>query len=322
MENLKINNSLFSVIVPVYGVKDYLPKCIESVLNQTFSDYELILVDDGSIDGSGLICDDYAEKDNRIRVIHKENGGLVSARKAGASESTGDYIVCVDGDDFIGPEYLKKISNCINETHADLIMDGCVWWKSDTDFVTAKVSDGYYGVPLETGFYDRSRMEKEVFPNLIENKKSKNIQNSVWGKAFKRELYVPVQLSVQNSIHMAEDTCVVKPVLFNAQSFAVLDNAEYYYRQTEASMTRSVKSYKWEAPEIISRHLENLIDMSFQDMQEQVYRNCVHLLFNVCRAHKSFKGMKTDYYKTAVKKARFSFGTKGWLARLVLSIMI
>lgn len=322
MENLEMKNPLFSVIVPVYGVKDYLPKCIESVLNQTFTDYELILVDDGSKDGSGEICDKYAEKDSRIKVIHKENCGLVSARKEGALEAKGGYVVCLDGDDFLGTSYLKNFSDCINETHADVIMDGCVWWKSDTDFVTAKVSDGYYGVPLETGFYDRSRMEREVFPDLIENRKSKNIQNSVWGKAFKKELYVPVQLSVENQIHMAEDTCVVKPVLFNAQSFSVLDNAEYYYRQTEASMTRNVKSYKWEAPEIISRHLENHIDMSFSDMQEQVYRNCVHLLFNVCRAHKSFKGMKTDYYKTAVKKARFSFGTKGWLARLVLSIMM
>ena len=88
----------FSVIVPIYNVEKYLGECIESLINQTFKNIEIILIDDGSPDNSPKICDEYAEKDNRIKVIHKENGGVTSARKVGANAATGDYIVCVDAD--------------------------------------------------------------------------------------------------------------------------------------------------------------------------------------------------------------------------------
>ena len=91
----------FSVIVPVYKVEEYLPACIESVLSQTFSDFELILVDDGSPDSCGEICDKYKETDNRIKVLHKENGGLASARKAGIQIAEGDYVFNLDSDDLI-----------------------------------------------------------------------------------------------------------------------------------------------------------------------------------------------------------------------------
>lgn len=313
--------TLFSIVVPVYGVKDYISQCIDSVQMQTFKDFELILVDDGSTDGSGKICDTYAKNDSRIKVLHKENGGLVSARKAGAKEATGEYIICLDGDDFLGNKYLENFANSIYKTGADIVMDGCVWWVNENKWTAAKVSDGFYGVSLSEGYYDRNRMEKEIFPDLIENKFSKNIQNSVWGKAFRRELYVPVQLSVSDDIRMGEDTCVVKPCIAKANSFVVNGNAEYFYRQVESSMTRSPKSYNWDAPETISLHLEKEIDTLDFDFQQQIYRNCVHLLFNVCRAHKSFSGIKKEYYRKAIKEARFSFGSKGWFARLILSIM-
>lgn len=316
------NKRMFSVIVPVYGVAEYLRDCIDSVLNQSYENYELILVDDGSKDGSGFICDEYAKIDSRIKVIHKENGGLVSARKAGAREALGEYIICLDGDDFVGKDYLKNFNDTIKNTGAEIVMDGCVWWTNDAKYSIAKVSDGYYGVPLKEGFYDRNRMEKEIFPDLVENKYSKNIQNSVWGKAFKKEIYVPIQLAVSDYVHMGEDICVVKPCITKANSFAVNANAEYFYRQIESSMTRNPKSYKWDAPEIISLHLEKNISVQEYDFQQQIYRNCVHLLFNVCRVHKSFSGIKKDYYRKAIKEARFSFGSKGWFARLILSIML
>ncbi len=92
---------LFSIVVPVYKVEGYIEKCIKSIQVQTFEDYELILIDDGSTDGSGKICDDYASKDGRISVIHKENGGVVSARNAGLSVAKGKYILFVDADDWI-----------------------------------------------------------------------------------------------------------------------------------------------------------------------------------------------------------------------------
>ena len=96
----------FSVIVPVYKVEEYLPACIESVLNQTFTDFELILVDDGSPDTCPQICEEYAKKDKRIKVLHKQNGGLASARRAGIKVATGDYVFNLDSDDLIEEDTL------------------------------------------------------------------------------------------------------------------------------------------------------------------------------------------------------------------------
>ena len=104
----------FSVILPIYNVEKYLAECIESVLSQSFKDYELILVDDGSKDGSGRICDEYAQKDSRIKVLHKENGGLSDARNYGTERASGDYIVYIDSDDYVvSTEFLSDLNEKI-----------------------------------------------------------------------------------------------------------------------------------------------------------------------------------------------------------------
>lgn len=115
--------NLISVIVPIYKVEKYLNRCVDSLLNQTFTDFELILVDDGSPDNCGRICDEYAEKDNRIHVIHKENGGLSDARNAGLNYATGEYIVFVDSDDFVEPDLLEKAYNTIKNGY-DIVSYG------------------------------------------------------------------------------------------------------------------------------------------------------------------------------------------------------
>ena len=114
----------FSIIVSIFKVEKYLHECIESVLHQTYDNFELILVDDGSPDGCGRICDEYARRDRRIRVVHKKNGGLISARKAGFEKANGEYILNIDGDDYIGKELLQKKNNAIEETYPDLVAFG------------------------------------------------------------------------------------------------------------------------------------------------------------------------------------------------------
>ena len=112
---------LFSVIVPIYNVQKYLKICIESVLSQTFQDYELILVDDGSLDDCGAICDNYAKDNKQIKVIHKQNGGLVSARQAGILEASGDYVFHLDGDDAILPNALESAYEIIKKHNPDIV---------------------------------------------------------------------------------------------------------------------------------------------------------------------------------------------------------
>ena len=110
-----------SVIVPVYNTEKYLEECIQSVLNQSFTDFELLLIDDGSTDQSGLICDKYAKKDNRIRVFHKINGGVSSARNLGLDNAKGEWITFVDSDDCLKPDYLMNLYACVN-AKVDLII--------------------------------------------------------------------------------------------------------------------------------------------------------------------------------------------------------
>ena len=120
----------FSVIVPVYNVEKYLSDCIESVLTQTFSDFELILVDDGSLDSCPVICDDYKEKDNRIKVIHKSNGGLASARRAGIKVAEGDYVFNLDSDDLIVNDVLECAYKIIKDTNCEIVSFSYKWVKN------------------------------------------------------------------------------------------------------------------------------------------------------------------------------------------------
>ncbi len=113
-----------SIIVPVYKVEKYLKKCVDSILAQTFSDFELILVDDGSPDNSGRICDDYAKKDARVRVVHKQNGGLSSARNAGIEVAKGKYLGFVDSDDYIAEDMYELLYKAIIKEEADLSICG------------------------------------------------------------------------------------------------------------------------------------------------------------------------------------------------------
>ena len=112
-----------SIIVPVYNTEQYLPRCLNSILSQSFIDFELLLVDDGSIDGSGSICDKYAAKDNRVRVFHKENGGVSSARNLGLDEAKGEWICFVDSDDEMLPNGLQTLANGICD-EVDIVMGG------------------------------------------------------------------------------------------------------------------------------------------------------------------------------------------------------
>ncbi len=111
---------MISVIVPVYNVEKYLSRCIDSILNQTYTDYELILVDDGSTDNSGKICDDYAEKKSNIKVIHQKNGGLSSARNTGTDNSKGSYITFIDSDDLVSNTYLETLFELLKKYDADI----------------------------------------------------------------------------------------------------------------------------------------------------------------------------------------------------------
>ena len=155
MSSIKI-----SVIVPIYRIEKYLAQCIESLLEQSFKDFELILVDDGSPDNCPQICDDYAKNDSRVKVIHKPNGGLLSARKAGLEASTGTHIAYVDGDDWVDHFYLDTLYKLAIANDADLVVTGH-FREFDGKIETIK--------PKNPGFYDESKIKSEILPKAIFN---------------------------------------------------------------------------------------------------------------------------------------------------------
>ena len=115
---------LVSIIIPVYNIKNYITKCIESVISQSYKNLEIILVDDGSSDESGLICDNYAKSDNRIKVIHKKNGGLSDARNVAIDVAKGDFIYFIDGDDYIHHNSISVLIEAYNNTQSDIVTGG------------------------------------------------------------------------------------------------------------------------------------------------------------------------------------------------------
>ncbi len=140
-----MSNPLISIIVPVYNTEKYLPKCIESILAQTYTDYELILVDDGSSDRCPGICDEYADKNSRIRVIHKENGGQSSARNSGLSIAKGKFVMFMDSDDYYAQDHaLQKLVQQQSEQDADLVCFSYSKEDANGHFSEVKINKGYY----------------------------------------------------------------------------------------------------------------------------------------------------------------------------------
>lgn len=273
----------YSIIVPIYKVEAYLDECINSVLNQTYTDFELILVDDGSPDSSPQICDDYAQKDSRIKVIHKKNGGLVSARKAGLEIAVGDYILCLDGDDSIEQGCLKCVENLINEYHADVVAFG---FYRCYDTIKKESPLTSYRV----GFYDRCQLEREIFPNLISDKSGKRFPPTVWGKAIKRSLYTPFQNDVDSHIGMGEDAACIYPLMAHAESLYICEKSYYNYRVVKTSMTQTWKPLSWENSDLVHNILVKEFDRPEFDFHSQLARLRTHQLFNVVESQ--FRGTK------------------------------
>lgn len=224
-----------SVIVPIYNVSSFLPQCIDSILAQTYREYELILVDDGSTDGCYEICEAYKEKDSRIKVLHKKNEGLVRARKDGLRMATGEFISYVDGDDWIEPNMLERLYTTIETERVDIAI--CARYE-DTGDSTREV---YHGI-IE-GRYDKAAMLSDVYPKMIVNEAffEWGILSVVWDKLYRKELLEPYQMAVDERLTMGEDAACVYPCLLNANSIYILHECLYHYRQSNSSMIKSVE---------------------------------------------------------------------------------
>lgn len=210
-----------SVIVPVYKVEPYLRKCVDSILGQTFRDFELILVDDGSPDGCPEICDKYAEKDSRVKVIHKENGGLSSARNAGLDVAKGEYIAFVDSDDWINPEMLEIMQNRMQQHHADVAICGVESvYEDDGKIVHHPLTDA---VLSRDDMVDK--LATQAWYYII-------ACNKLYCKKIFEELRYP-----EGYIH--EDAAIIHRIIGLCKCVVTVEQPFYNYRQTGNSIMRS-----------------------------------------------------------------------------------
>ena len=226
-----------SVIVPVYKAEKYLRKCVDSILAQTFRDFEVILVDDGSPDGSGAICDEYAKKDPRVRVFHKENGGVSSARQCGLDHARGEYTIHADPDDWVEPNMLEELYAKAKAENADMVI--CDFYVND--------SRGQRYVGQRPSALDHETVLRELFQQL---------HGSCWNKLVRRACYREHKVSFPLEFSFCEDVYVNTSLLKNKIRVAYLSKAFYHYEQdvNDESIVRknNIRSYEQDKKQLES----------------------------------------------------------------------
>ena len=224
-------NPILSVIVPVYNTQIYLKECIESIVNQTFCNYEVILVDDGSTDNSGSICDFYAEKYEFIKVIHKPNTGIANTRKIGFLNSCGKYISFIDSDDTIENHTYKYMTEKAQKHDADAVICDLLIDMPDRTIIRKNI--------VKSGFYNKELLKKEFYPYMLfggENG-TPGIIPSLCNKIIKRDVLEKVLLATDDRVVFGEDTLCTFPCLLDANRIYVSNRAFYHYRMVETSVT-------------------------------------------------------------------------------------
>ncbi|MDO5381697.1 MAG: glycosyltransferase [Eubacteriales bacterium] len=217
-----MNDDLVSVIVPVYMVEDYLKECIDSIINQSYKNLEIILVDDGSKDKSSEICDEYALNDCRVRVVHKKNGGLSSARNAGLDICRGEYIAFVDSDDFIHREFINAAIYAFKKfDNIDIVQEKYVSFKCTPENKVKNVS-------LDDILIFSKNEAKISLAKYIDK-----ITNISWDKVYKRELFSNIRFP-EGRIH--EDEFTTYKLLELVENVAYINQELYFYRQRENSI--------------------------------------------------------------------------------------
>lgn len=261
-----------SVIVPVYNVEKYLKACLESIVNQTCRDFDLILVDDESTDNSGNICDEYAKKYANIRVFHKKNSGLVDSWQYGLARTSKDtqYVVFIDADDWISNKYMERITQVLEKKQPDLILNKILMSyenggkeREDKSLLVSKL-------------YEKKELKSIVYPRLLNNGgfMDRGVPVSRWAKVIKKELLVKNLKYSDKKVTYGEDLNIIFPVLLDANSIYVDEEnneAVYYYRIRKDSMQHGYDKNKLNSIDRVYNHLIQIChDKGYTELLKQV----------------------------------------------------
>lgn len=219
---------MISVIIPVYNAAQYLNKCIESVVNQTCRDIEILLIDDGSTDDSSSICDEWERRDSRIKVVHKANGGLVSSWKRGIEEATGEYVSFIDSDDWVDVNMFEELFRETSGSSAEIIA---------SDYIIERPNgQEYVYQTLKPGVYDKEGLTNNVVP-FIMGCERRPVTISRCMKLISKKLITDNMQYADPKVRMAEDSTIMVPVLMDCTRLVVMDHRAYYhYYYTPDSM--------------------------------------------------------------------------------------
>ena len=225
MPNLKYK---ISVIVPVYNKKDYLDECIESILSQTYGNLELILVDDESTDGSGAICDKYADADGRVKVIHQKNGGPTAAVVSGMREAVGDYYTFIDSDDYVSKDMLESMSKCLIGKKGEIVCCNHVLEKRRETVPVIQ--------PLPPGIYEGAKLDEEIKDKLM-GQENRIIPMSRCMKLCEKSVFAGNEQYYDTRLRMGDDFNLIYPALLAAGRVVIMEDALFYhYRYVEDSI--------------------------------------------------------------------------------------
>lgn len=243
---------LLSVIVPVYNVEEYLDKCVASIVAQTYRMLEIILIDDGSDDNSGKLCDEWKKRDSRIVVVHKKNEGLVKARKTGVQLAKGSYIGYVDADDWIEPNMYEVLMQVIQRQGCDIVASGRI-----EEYPTeSRVCPNQ----LEEGLYLGEKKQR-LYSSMLctEGGRLFSLYPTVWDKVFKRDALYEWQMKVPDELRVGEDVACVYPALLHAKGICIVNDCFYHYNRCRAnSMLRTKDSAYFYRTQLIFEYLSGV----------------------------------------------------------------
>lgn len=268
-------NETISIIVPVYRTEKYLHTCLNSILAQTYEHIEVILVDDGSPDKCPEICDEYALKDSRVKVIHQKNSGVAIARNRGLDIATGTYVTFVDSDDYIEPVMYEKMVAVAKKYDSDVVLCDCVKeFQNRTEL---------YSHNIRGGFYNKKQLQKEYYPQLLittDLEYPATISN--WLCLFKNSIRKSGNLCYEEDIRISEDWLFGAKLMINVNSFYYMKNEAYYhYRMNEESVTHSFVSDKWndycKLYEYMKKEFSNIGEYDFN---KQIDKVLLFLVYN------------------------------------------
>lgn len=315
-----------SVIVPVYNTSDRLNLCVKSITEQTYTNLEIILVDDGSTDNSGELCDKLALQDNRIKVIHQKNAGLSSARNTGMENATADYVAFVDSDDTLNPCMYQKLMDAMTEYDTDFVL--CDFHQCFDDGHKKRIT-----YILSNGYYDKEKIEKEVFNRLIgEYELSPVITVAPWNKLCKKSFLIKNNIHYQDDLTINEDKVYSPQLFYFANSFYYLKNECLYdYYMSEKSLSNAYSEGLFDNAKLVEKYLNDVWKNSSKyDFSSQIYTSVFAVAdralmqeavlakrkkITFFEAYKRLKAMVKDPWLTSLSK-RFNINLLSKIRRL------